>query len=223
MRGARRGLRPLPLRVDARARYRSARLALHHWVCLIDRHGSLVRALTAGRTPVERQHYPAGDLVAPSSGTQCFYHCHRSDGEHGHLHLFRRSRPKRPLTHLIAISLDGRGLPIGLFSVNRWVSQDCWLSAADTLRLLEGVSLSGSACDPHLGWWLQHFLQFYRPTTETVLRLRDQHLSQRATSRAAALENRDLEIPSHCPIDWAADLAAAEAGLQSVGQAESGA
>ena len=38
-----------------------------------------------------------------------------------------------------------------------------------------------------------------------------------------ALEARDLEIPSHCPIDCAADLAAAEAGLQSVGQAEAGA
>lgn len=132
-------MRPLPLKVDALARYRSARQALHHWLRLIDRHGSLVRVFTSGCTPQEHKHYPIGDLVAPGSGTQCFYHCHRGDGEHRHLHVFRRSRPQRPLTHLIAISLDGRGLPIGLFSVNRWVCQDRWLSAADTLRLLEGV------------------------------------------------------------------------------------
>ena len=45
-----------------------------------------------------------------------------------------------------------------------------------TLRLLEGVSLGGAACDPHLAGWLVHFLQFYRPTLETVLRQRDRCL-----------------------------------------------
>jgi hypothetical protein len=198
-------------------RYRAARKALYHWLCLTQRHGSLVRAFTAGCTPLQHQHYPPGDLVAPGSGTQCYYHCHRGDGEHGHLHLFRRPRPQRPLTHLIAISLDGRGLPLALFSVNRWVSEDRWLPTADTLRLLEGVSLNGSACDPHLAGWLLHFLRFYRPRLESVLLQRDLRLSQVATSRRVALEARNLEIPSHCPIDWAADLAAAEAELQSVG------
>lgn len=216
-------MRPLPLRVDARTRYGSARKALYHWLCLIERHGSLVRAFTAGCPPVQHQHYPLGDLVAPGSGTHCYYHCHRATGEHGHLHLFRRPRPRRPLTHLIAISLDGRGLPLGLFTVNRWVSQDRWLPAADTLRLLEGVSLSGSGCDPHLSGWLLHFLQYYRPTLEAVVHERDRALRQIETSMTMALEARDLEIPSHCPIDWAADLAAAESGLQSVGQAEAGA
>ena len=210
-------MRSLPLMVDARARYRSARQALHHWLALIDHHGSLVHAFTAGCTPLQHQHYPAGDLVAPGSGTQCYYHCHRGDGEHGHLHLFRRARPRQPLTHLIAISLDGRGLPLGLFSVNRWVSQDRWLPASETLRLLDGVSLSGSAANPHLDGWLLHFLRFYRPTLETVLRERDRCLRQIAPCRATALEARELEIPSHCSIDWAADLAAAEAELQSVG------
>ena len=203
--------------VDARARYRSARKALYHWLCLIERHGSLVRAFTAGCTPNQHQHYPPGDLVDPGSGTHCYYHCHRGDGEHGHLHLFRRPRPLRPLTHLVAISLDGRGLPLALFSVNRWVSEDRWLPAAATLRLLEGVSLSGAACDPHLGGWLVHFLEFYRPNLESVLLQRDRNLRRRAPSRQAALEARDLEIPSHCPIDWEVDLAAAEADLPSVG------
>lgn len=209
------------------ARYRSARKALFHWLCLINRHGSLLRAFTGGCTPMQLQHYPPGDLVDPGSGSQCYYHCHRGDGEHGHLHLFRRPTPQRPLTHLIAISLDRRGLPLALFSVNRWVSEDRWLPAAGTLRLLEGVSLSGAGCDPHLSGWLVHFLRFYRPTLETVLQQRDLRLKQMATSLgvslAGALEARDLEIPSHCSIDWAADLAAAEAAVLSVGQAEAGA
>lgn len=204
----------------AQARYRSAQKALYHWLCLIERHGSLVRAFTAGSTPQRHQHYPPGDLVDPGSGTHCYYHSHRGDGEHGHLHLFRRARPQGTLTHLIAISLDGRGLPLALFSVNRWVSDDRWLPAAGILRLLEGISLSGAACDPHLASWLVHFLEFYRPTLEAVLLRRDRRLSQRASSRAEALEARDLEIPSHCPIDWAADLASIEAELPSVRQPE---
>ena len=166
---------------------------------------------------MQHQHYPPGDLRDPGSGSQCYYPCQRGTGEHGHLHLFRRPRPGRPLTHLIAISLDGRGLPQTLFSVNRWVSEDRWLPAHATLRLLEGLSLSGAGCDPHLNGWLLHFLQFYRPISEALLQER---VAEIGPSRAAALEARDLEIPSHCPIDWAADLAAAEADLKSVGQPE---
>lgn len=205
---------------DARARYRSAQKALFHWLRLIERQGSLVHAFTAGSTPRQHQHYPPGDLVDPGSGTQCFYHCHRDSDEHGHVHLFRRRRPQQPLTHLIGISLDGRGLPLALFTVNRWVSEDRWLPAADSLRLLEGISLAGAACDPHLSGWLVHFLCFYRPTLETLLGQRDQRLHQAAPTRRAALEDRDLEIPSYAPLDWAADLAAAESALRSVGQAE---
>lgn len=208
--------------VVSSGRYRSARRSLHHWLRLTDRHGSLVRAFTAGRTPEQQQHYPPGDLIDAVSGTQCYYHCHRGDGEHGHLHLFRRSRAGLALTHLIGISLDGRGLPLALFSVNRWVTHDRWLPAAPTLRLLEGVSLTAAGCDPHLSGWLIHFLRFYRPTLEIVLRQRDHRLARAASSGEAALADRELEIPSHWAIDWAADLEAAEREHDSVLQTEAG-
>lgn len=201
-------------------RYRSAGRALQHWLRLTERHGSLVRVFTGGAALIEQQHYPPADLRDPASGTQCYYHCHRGDGEHGHLHLFRRSRPDRPLTHLIGISLDGRGLPLALFSVNRWVTGDRWLPAAATLRLLDGVSLAGAGTDPHLGGWLSHFLRFYGPTLEIVLMERDRHLAASGLPGALALEDRTLEIPSHRAIDWAADLEAAEERRPSAGQAE---
>ena len=201
-------------------RYRLARRALHHWLRLTECHGSLVRAFTGASPLLEQQHYPLEDLRDPASGTQCYYHCHRGDGEHGHLHLFRRSRRDRPLTHLIGISLDARGLPLALFSVNRWVTNDRWLPAATTLRLLDGVSLDAAGADPHLGGWLTNFLGFYRPTLEIVLMERDHRLAKAGLPGSVALENRDLEIPSLCTIDWAADLEAAETGCLSVGQAE---
>lgn len=203
-------------------RYRTARKALYHWLRLTERQGSLVRAFTGGQPPLRQRHYPPGDLSDPTTGTHCYYHCHRGDGEHGHLHLFRRRRPTRPLTHLVAISLDGRGLPLALFSVNRWVTADRWLPAAATLGLLEGVSLGGAGCDPHLSGWLVHFLRFYRPTLATLLHQRDSCLRSWEGGWGAALEARELEIPSHCPIDWASDLADAETHLASAGQAEAG-
>lgn len=201
-------------------RYRLARRALDHWLRLTERQGSLVRAFTGGRPLSEQEHYPPEDLRDPPSGTQCYYHCHRGDGEHGHLHLFRRSRPDRPLTHLIGISLDARGLPLALFSVNRWVTNDRWLPAAATLRLLDGVSLDAAGADPHLGRWLTNFLGFYRPTLEIVLLERDHRLAMAGHPGTIALEDRELEIPSLCTIDWASDLEAAESECLSVGQAE---
>jgi hypothetical protein len=52
-----------------------------------------------------------------------------------------QTRP-RPLdrtdpSHLIAIGLDARGLPVSLFTVNRWVTGGHWLDTPTTLRWLQ--------------------------------------------------------------------------------------
>jgi hypothetical protein len=200
------------------SRYRSASRSLSCWLRITERHGSLIHLFTGGAAIEAQRHYPSGDLIDAVSGTQCYYHCHRGDVEHGHLHLFRRASPGEPLTHLIGISLDPRGLPVGLFTVNRWVTRDVWRPAAETLGLIDGVSLSGSGCDPDLSRWLRHFLAFYRPLLNILLRQRDHRLKQGDLERA--LEDRQLEILSSGAIDWSADLAATEDRLRSVRQAE---
>ncbi|MCP9792654.1 TIGR04283 family arsenosugar biosynthesis glycosyltransferase [Vulcanococcus limneticus Candia 3F8] len=222
--------------IDPRAlqRYRAACRSLRLWLRLTERHGSVVVALTGGGTVVAERHYPEGDGRDPTSGAQFYYHCHRDGGEHGHLHLFVPAAPGAELTHLIGISLDARGLPIGLFTLNRWVAADAWLPAAETLPLLErfafpvpdGLSAGASApeprrLDPHLGRWLTHFLVFYRPVIAALLQERDACLERHAQAgeREAALEDRRLEIPSSRSIDWSADLAALQAEIQGQIQA----
>lgn len=201
-------------------RYAAASRALDHWLKITENHGSLIQVFTGGGAIQAQIHYPEKDLVDPRSGTQCYYHCHRGNAEHGHLHLFRRPTADEPLSHLIAISLDSRGLPVALFTVNRWVCADQWLPAADSLKLLRGVSLHRSGCDRDLSHWLIHFLRFYHPIVQQLLLQRDQRLHAAGGSLDQRLEDRDLEILSFRSIDWSADLAAVDAQRGSVSQAE---
>ncbi|NCP55446.1 MAG: hypothetical protein GW845_09695, partial [Rhodoferax sp.] len=97
--------------------------------------GSLIQSWVAGQEVLEYAHYPSDDVVDVRHGSQFYYHAHRDgDQEHGHLHLFwhatasgrrRYFQPGKPRwnrtepTHLFAISLDARGLPVALFTVNQ--------------------------------------------------------------------------------------------------------
>ena len=188
--------------------------------------GSLLQSWIAGRDVVEFEHYPPNDVVDLRSGCQFYYHAHRDgDTEHGHLHLFwhaaasgrrRYLRPGKPRwartapTHLFAISLDARGLPVGLFTVNRWVTDGHWFDAATTLSMVERFALVGVEGHEHSCRWLTGFVRMYRPLIETLLAQRDQRLARRSDPVKAWNDHR-LEVLSQAPIDWGADLDGLEA------------
>ncbi|MFO7629897.1 MAG: hypothetical protein R6W06_10370 [Prochlorococcaceae cyanobacterium] len=189
-----------------RQRYQAGCRSLRHWLKLNQRHGSLVRACTGDGVVLAENHYPEDDWRDPLSGGQAYYHCHRPGAEHGHLHLFMPAEPGAELTHLLGIGLDPRGLPLSLFTVNRWVASDAWLPAAPSLALVRRFSLVASDADPRFSSWLEQFLRFYAPVIETLLLERDRALAAKDDSLEQALENRHLEIPSQVVIDWGADL-----------------
>ncbi len=188
--------------------------------------GSLLQSWIAGREVLEFEHYPPDDLVDTRSGSQFYYHSHR-DGEleHGHLHLFwhatasgrrrylrsgRRRWTRTAPSHLFAISLDARGLPVALFTVNRWVTDGHWFDAATTMSHVERFAMGELEGHEHSCRWLSGFVQLYRPLMEDLLVKRDRRLARRA-NLAQALDDRKLELLSLIPIDWAADLDALEA------------
>ncbi|MBU6257369.1 MAG: hypothetical protein KGL18_02490 [Burkholderiales bacterium] len=178
------------------------RAPLHRVVCRRDGGvGILLQSWIGSREVVEFDHCPDNDIVDTRHGSQFCYHAHR-DGEleHGHLHLFwhatasgrrRYLRPGRPRwsrtapSHLFAISLDARGLPVALFTVNRWVTEGHWFDAATTMSLVDRFALDG--IDDHSCRWLA-----------------------RRAVRDSALRDHRLEVLS-TPLDWAADLDALEA------------
>ena len=188
--------------------------------------GSLLQSWIEGREVVEFEHYPPNDVVDFRRGSQFYYHAHRDGNrEHGHLHLFwhaTASGRRRYLragqsrwvrtapTHLFAISLDARGLPVGLFTVNRWVTDGHWFDASTTMSFVDRFDLDGVDGNEESCRWLSGFVRLYRPLIEGLLVQRDQRLARRTDPQSALADHR-LEVLSMVPIDWAADLDAVEA------------
>ncbi|MBK6629632.1 MAG: hypothetical protein IPG33_00570 [Betaproteobacteria bacterium] len=186
---------------------------------------------------VEYDHYPADDVFDAETHAQYYYHAHRgSEGEHGHFHTFLRAAGMPPgtepwpadnpgtepwpageeaLSHLVAISMDAYGEPIGLFTVNRWVTGDTWYAAADVIRMLERFDIDHA----HPSWpanrWLGAMLRLYRPQIEALILARDAAVAAWARSHPQqdVFEDRALEITSQLAISVEEQIAAVEAAL----------
>ena len=187
-------------------------------------HGSLLQSFVRGAPVLAHDHYPSGDVVDLRSGSQCFYHCHRDGGiEHGHLHLFwhatasgrrrylaRESRRwvRTDPSHLIAIGLDARGLPVSMFTVNQWVTGGHWFDAPRVHEMLASFRLHRVDGHEAAGLWLTHFVQLYLPVARQLLAQRDVRIDmlRRTRSRDAVLADRRIEVLSRTRLDWAGDL-----------------
>lgn len=191
-----------------------------------ERSGSLLQSWVQGAEVVEYEHYPPSDVIDLHSGTQFYYHSHRTHGdEHGHLHVFwhatasgRRSKPRQGRkiwkrnapSHMLAIALDARGLPVKLFTTNQWVTEGHWFDARLTLACLDQCRPAPVTGHEQACAWLGHFLALYRPVIERLLERRDARLDRHG-DLSEALKNRRLEVLSQVCIDWAADLDALQA------------
>lgn len=163
---------------------------------------------------IEFNHYPDGDVFDRETGGQYYYHAHR-DGEHGHFHVFNRpladnapGEVKAP-THLIAISMDAWGEPLGLFTTNRWVTGEHWRNAAATLSLAEAFALDHAWPSWPVNRWITALLACYRPYLAVLLEHRDREIMRLAEGDAEIFENREVEVIGQLPIDlpaWAVML-----------------
>lgn len=205
---------------------RNARSSVSAFSTATAEHGSLIQNWIAGREVLEFEHYPTDDLVDVRKGSQFYYHSHRDgDQEHGHLHLFwhatatgrrRYLKPGKPRwnrtepTHLFAISLDARGLPVGLFTVNQWVTDGHWFNAAATMACVDRFAMGEIKGYEHSCNWLTGFVRLYRPLINELLERRDRRMKRRSDLEKA-LQDRNLEVLSSTPIDWISDMDALEA------------
>ena len=81
-------------------------------------------------------HYPyAGGIKDGSTGYQLFFHIHRKN-EYGHFHTFATDE-NGELVHLVLISMSEEGKPIGLATVNRWVTGDKYVKGEVLKKLTE--------------------------------------------------------------------------------------
>jgi hypothetical protein len=184
-------------------------------------------------------HYPKGDVFDPESHAQWYYHAHdKKDrpGEHGHFHTFMRgggmppgvapaplpdveakSAPNDLVCHLVALSMDRNGWPVGLFTTNRWVTGETWYAAQHVTAMLDGFDLKVDKPSWSVNRWLSAMLRLFRPEIEHLLQERDMRIRewQAAHPEANAYEDRRLEITSQVPIDVAARVHLLEQGLHA--------
>ena len=184
----------------------------------------------------EFDHYPDGDVYDDESHAQYYYHAHRGiEGEHGHFHTFVRVRgmpqgmtpvahdgeepwPKEDdvLSHLVAVSMDRQGFPIGLFTTNRWVTGENWFQARDVIALLDGFIIDHAYPSWAVNRWLSALFVLFRPTMEALILERDAALRawQEAHPERDAFEDRGLELLSQASIDVDAQLASVRQALE---------
>ncbi len=174
----------------------------------------------------EWDHFPPGDVYDQETHGQFYYHAHpanqRFEGEHGHFHTFLRpkgmpksvspasvpdfQKPKGDndaLSHLIAISMTGAGLPLRLFSVNRWVTGEIWYVADDVIKMLEHFEIDHARPSWPVNRWITAMVRLFRPQIRELLEMRDQTVAswQGARSVKNVYEDRDLEVTSFVDID----------------------
>ncbi len=171
---------------------------------------------------VELDHYPDDDVFDPDTHAQYYYHAHRGlDGEHGHFHTFLRqpgmAQGVRPieyaasdpwpqgddaLSHLVCISMDAYGYPIGLFTTNRWVTAEAWYRAADVIGMLERFRIDHAAPSWPVNRWISAMFVLFRPQMAALLQVRDEVVDQWQSQVAPAdvFEDRKLDVTSRLPI-----------------------
>lgn len=163
-------------------------------------------------------HYPVNDAVSASGGGRYFYHAHppgeRNWGEHGHFHIFlpktafaddmqpvlapQPSGAKRAdVVHIAALSVNETGIPVQLFTVNRWVTDE-WLYAADDIAArLPAFSLVDAPGDPLVNRWLTSMVHLYSDEIIALLHERDEKLAAADPSG----NDRSVEIMSMIAVD----------------------
>lgn len=171
---------------------------------------------------VEYDHYPEDDIYDEDTHAQYYYHAHRGlTAEHGHFHTFLR-RPGSlidaapvdfpatepwpqgddAISHLIAISMDAYGWPIGLFTTNRWVTDETWFHARDVIRMLDHFRIDHANPSWPLNRWIGAMLTLYRPHIEALLIHRDAVIAawRDAHPGTDVFEDRELEITGQIDI-----------------------
>ncbi|MBI3124046.1 MAG: hypothetical protein HYZ10_06540 [Ignavibacteriales bacterium] len=147
-------------------------------------------------------HYPfEGGIKDDSTGNQLFFHIHRLN-EFGHFHTFATDE-EGDLIHLVLISMNKQGEPLGLATVNRWVTGDKYVKA-DTLKKLSksffvnpGLYVDGRTVE-----FVNHIFKAFQEEINNLYVERDKWISEYVNKNyREPFEDRDYEILSYKEIN----------------------
>ena len=154
-------------------------------------------------------HYPVDDCIDPATGAMYYYHAHDPSDwardEHGHFHLFVRAEADDAYSHFLAVSMSPSGMPSGLFTTNRWVTDEMLLPAAALLDRVEtGFEINRARPSWLVAHWLMALVMLVRPYLEVLLFERDRALGWMNTDSVPSevqTEDRARHVLSELPFD----------------------
>jgi hypothetical protein len=147
-------------------------------------------------------HYPYdGGIKDENTGCQLFFHIHRPN-EYGHFHTFALDE-KGELVHLILISMSEDGKPIGLATVNRWVTGDKYVKA-DVLKILADKFYVDPSLfkDKRIVEFVNNIFKAYRNEIFNLFDERDIWIKNYVNNKFnEPFEDREFEILSYKEVD----------------------
>ncbi len=120
------------------------------------------------------------------------------------------------MSHLIAISMDSHGIPICLFTTNRWVTGEVWYRAEDICKMLDSFVISHAQPSWPVNRWVGAMIRLFHPQVAALVRRRDSAIEEWVKNHPGkdVFEDRDLEVASAQPISLAEQIEKVGQGLR---------
>ncbi len=147
-------------------------------------------------------HYPYdGGIYDEQTKCRVFFHAHRKN-EYGHFHTFTEDN-KGNLIHLVLISMNKEGIPIGLSTVNRWVTGDKYVKANELKQYLERFSINKNLFkEEKVLEFIQYIFKAYKSEIFDLFDKRDAWIEQYVnTNYNEPFEDRNYEVLSSVKIN----------------------
>jgi hypothetical protein len=172
-----------------------------------DKGQSAITLASGGKSVLELwRQYPEQDICDSDTRLRIFYHCHPGarQSEHGHFHVFLDSAGGEDAawSHLVAIALNAYGLPVRLFTVNRWVTGERWLPATQLMQRLARLPKMKplplrEAPAAQINVFVGALLRIFEPQVRALLVRRDARTQGWSDSD---FEDRRRHVLSACPV-----------------------
>ena len=111
--------------------------------------------------------------------------------------------------------MDPKGFPIGLFSVNRWVTGEAWYTADDVIGMIDRFHIDHANPSWPSNIWVSAMLRLYLPQIIELVRKRDVTVAdwRRKYPDRDVYEDRELELTSQMAISVDKQIAGVRAAL----------
>ncbi|MFU7529547.1 DUF6969 family protein [Qipengyuania sp. ASV99] len=170
-------------------------------------------------------HYPKADARDEFCRARWYYHVHapgdRDPEEHGHFHLFlhrtqlpeglepkvwppQREEARAHVTHLIALSIDTRGIPRSWFTVNRFVTNEFLYPADVMIEHLPRFNVDHTKEDDLVNRFVTAMVALYRDEIADLIRQRDARHAELIGEHGEVVayeKASGAEVLSYIPID----------------------